>query len=535
MKKSIHTKTILYTAMFFSSVPLIVLVLILFYYTLRQNNQRELDIINNAQASVVKSIANDVHTVESAAVLNSHQMDFLVFCNSSDRKKLYLSGSKIIGNLKEQYTFHPSIAAVFLYNKAVDYIYPCYFYNAPQSLRSFAKSSISDREQTPEAWNTAQIDGEIYLFYQIHSEYGLLTVAMNPNKNYDFKSLAASGPMDWSFIGHAQKETMKNGQWLTTQVPDIPMWIASPAPNANPIKNIDVFQIIILCLIAIFILLIPILWLCVHRLFLTPVTQLDHFFGQVKSQQLGLRVPIQSNIIELRSFAANFNEMLDNIDALNKKLYEQRLDAARARLQFLQLQIRPHFYLNCLKNMYTQLKLEKYDKIGDMILALSNYFAQAFKDIRNFVSFRDELETCQSYIQLQNILERHIILSFDIDSRCVNAKCLPMTVVTFVENSIKHSPNNSNLSVTITANTQITEQYLEQLKITVRNNGAFAPDILEELNGANPSEMTYKHEKIGISNVRYRLWLIYRETAKISFRNENNEAVVEILIPFEGL
>ena len=79
MKKSIHTKTILYTAMFFSSIPLIVLVLILFYYTLRQNNQRELDIINNAQASVVKSIANDVHTVESAAVLNSHQMDFLVF------------------------------------------------------------------------------------------------------------------------------------------------------------------------------------------------------------------------------------------------------------------------------------------------------------------------------------------------------------------------------------------------------------------------------------------------------------------------
>ena len=198
------------------------------------------------------------------------------------------------------------------------------------------------------------------------------------------------------------------------------------------------------------------------------------FFCQVKNQQLGLRVPVKSNIIELRSFAANFNEMLDNIDALNKKLYEQRLDAARARLQFLQLQIRPHFYLNCLKNMYTQLKLEKYDKIGDMILALSNYFAQAFKDIRNFVSLPDELETCQSYIQLQNILERRIILSFDIDSRCVNAKCLPMTVVTFVENSIKHSPNDSSLSVTITANTQISEQYLEQLKITIRNNGAFA-------------------------------------------------------------
>lgn len=556
-KRSVHTKTILFSAMFFSAVPLIILVLILFSYTLRQNSQRETDIIKNAQTSVAKSLSNDIHTVEYAADMSSHQMDFLIFCNSSDRKKLYLRGTQIIQELSEQYAFHPSIAAVFLYNSSCDYLYPRYFYNAPKELRSlgtvpvdftdgqeelqnnnvsaFNRNDINTTKNKSGFWDSCNINGDTYLYYQIQSDFGLLTIVMYPNRNYDFKNLASdTTKMDgWQF----SDVPVTDQSMIVSQVPDVPLWILTPSPafGRSSMGNIDTFQIIILCLIAAFITLIPLLWLWVHQLFLSPITRLDTLFEQIKKQDLASRVPVESNIIELRSFAENFNEMLDNIEALNKKLYEQRLTASRARLQFLQLQIRPHFYLNCLKNMYTQLLLGRYDKIGDMILALSNYFAQAFRDIQNFVSLKDELETCQSYIRLQNILERQITFELDIDSRCAMARCLPMTVVTFVENSIKHSPNDKSLSIRVVAGLTSGTRGGNMLLLTISNTGAFSHEALRQLNSADPSEMVYKHEKIGISNVRYRLWLIYRETACITFKNEGSFAVVHVLIPFEPL
>ncbi len=533
MKKIMRTKTILYTVIVFSVIPLILLIIILFYYTLDQNTQRELDIIVNAQNLIVKSVDNDIQVVESAAAASANSMDFLVFSTSSNRKNLYLNGAKIVDRLKEQYSFHSSICAVFLYNSADDYIYSRYFYNAPQELRQLASDFPKNTEDSSRCWNTATVEGEVYLLYQIASDYGLLTIIMNPNRNYEFKNLTDADTLNWHFIDSAQKDTLDNTAWITTQLnSSVPMWIACPAPRANPFGNIDIFQSVILFFICAFIMIIPVLCFFLQRTFLTPIVQLDRFFNQVKKQNQITRIPVRSNIVELRSFADNFNQMLDNLESLNKKLYEQRLDAARARLQFLQLQIRPHFYLNCLKNMYTQLKLKHYGKIEEMILALSNYFAQAFRDIQNYVTLKDELETCQSYIQLQNILERPITLFLDIDSRSVNVRCLPMIVVTFVENSIKHSAADLELMIHITAQI-IPAGDGNRLKITVRNNGAFSDEALEMLNSTDPSEMVYKHEKIGISNVRYRLWLVYRNTAAVTFRNENSDAVVEIIVPFE--
>lgn len=531
--KNIHTRTILSLTMLLSVLPLTILVLILFYYTIRQNTQRELSIIQNAENTAVKSITNDINVVETAASLCSRQMDFLVFSNSSDRKKLYLSGSEIIKFLKDKYSLHPGIAAVFLYNSSCDYIYPYYFYNASPKLRRYASGAITADTSQSGCWNTVTIDEEPFLFYQIQSKYGLMTVAMNPNRNYDYKNIAASDSLSLYMVDSSQLAAEGSGSIITTQIPGVSLSVAYNSLSSNPLRNIDLFQMVMLCLIIVFIVLIPVLWFYVQRLLLTPITQLNELFHQIRNNHPDSRVPVDSSIVELRSFAENFNEMLDSIDALSRKVYEQKLDVTRARLQYLQLQIRPHFYLNCLKNMYSQLSMKNYDKIGKMILALSAYFSQAFRDVHNFVSLKDELEACQSYIELQNVLERDITFTVDIDGRCVGAACSPMTVVTFVENSIKHSANDSSLTITVTARLLQEKDAGDTLNITIKNNGAFSAEALSELNSADPSEMVYKHEKIGISNIRYRLWLLYREKAAVTFANEDGWAVVNIHMPFE--
>lgn len=531
--KTIHTKTIISIAMLLSVIPLTSLVLILFYYTLRQNNQREQNIIKNAEAAIEKSITSEISAIEKAADLCSHQMDFLVFCNSSDRKKLYQRGADITKSLKEKCTTLPSVSAIFLYNTSCDYTYPCYFYNAPTSLRKYAQKPVSQNNMDSKGWMTVNIDDEPFLYYQIQSRYGIMTVFLNPNKNYDYKHSLQSDSLNIQILDYSQLDTQAFDQLILTEIPQTSLFITCDALNNHLMRNIDLFQIIMMILIITFILFIPLLWYFVQRILLTPISQLDELFCKIRNNHADSRVPVDSQIAELRSFAENFNEMLDNIDRLNKEVYEQKLDVTRARLQFLQLQIRPHFYLNCLKNMYSQLNMKQYDKIGAMILALSSYFAQAFHDVQNFILLRNELNACQSYIQLQNILDRQITLDVDTDSRCVNALCLPMTIVTFVENCIKHSSNQCNLTICIKTELIHDADQTDALIITIKNNGTFSKDALNALNSADPSEMIYKHEKIGIANVRYRLWLIYKEKSSITFFNKDNQAVVELKMPFE--
>ena len=110
------------------------------------------------------------------------------------------------------------------------------------------------------------------------------------------------------------------------------------------------------------------------------------------------------------------------------------------------------------------------------------------------------------------------------------ARCLPLTILTFVENSIKHSEQTIAIEIETRL---IQEDGHEMVAATIRNTGAFPEEQLASLNAADPSVMSYDREHVGISNVRYRLWLIYQEKASLTFVNEDGNAVVTVRFPFE--
>ena len=145
--------------------------------------------------------------------------------------------------------------------------------------------------------------------------------------------------------------------------------------------------------------------------------------------------------------------MLDAIQQYKEDEFKSRLDAMQAQLQYLQLQIRPHFYLNCLKNMNSLIDLKEYEKAQTLIYALSNYLSHAFSDIRKFITVREELEAVQDYVNLCNSLSYNIDLGFKLAGQSPNMNCLPMSLLTFVENSIKHTKTSINLSMHITVET----------------------------------------------------------------------------------
>ena len=127
---------------------------------------------------------------------------------------------------------------------------------------------------------------------------------------------------------------------------------------------------------------------------------------KVGNGNLSLRVNDNYDLLELQRFGQAFNEMLTKINDLKLEAYEKKLDLKQAQLQYLQLQIRPHFYLNCLKSLYGMAEKKQYGEIQESILALSEYFRYIFEITLNWSVWKKKFTlypailNCNSYIFL---------------------------------------------------------------------------------------------------------------------------------------
>ena len=302
----------------------------------------------------------------------------------------------------------------------------------------------------------------------------------------------------------------------------------------------DPTQKVLLILTIFLILLIPAVLLLFYIRLYKPLQGMAQAFSIVSKGNLAYRIPdtAATHLEELEVFRFGFNEMMDAVErekasALKwqQESYRQRLDVMQAQFQYLQLQIRPHFYLNCLKNVDSLLNLGREQDAHQLLMALSGYLRYSFRDIRSFISLREELMAVDQYVELFRHLSKELSLVLNVENDCLACQVLPMSILTFVENCIKHG--EGSVDIFITASPVKTSEG-KVLGITIENDrGAFAPDILDALNHADPSNMQYHSEHVGISNVRYRLWLAFKEKAKLFFRNEGNHAIVEIQLPYE--
>ncbi len=535
--RTIKVRTLLTVSIVLSTVPIIAMLLLLFSYSISLTRRQETDLISGISQSITTSLTDNLSDIETKSSGLSHEMDYLVFCNSSARKRLSLSAPSVVSKLSEQLFIHSEVLGIFLYNTAADYFYPYYQIN-PEPHTNTMIRQLADSAQLSDTWSLHTVNGHPCLFYSQRSRYGNLLICVDPEYNDNFRSVAsnASPGTEWSF---GQPDAPPAGADLQSgaeefyEIGSLPLALIHHRADNRLLFGIDRLQTVMLFVIILLILAVPGVYLMLQHVFLNPISQLSTSIQEINAGNIDCRTDVSTRIEELKVFSDNFNESLDKIQDLNKELYQHQLDVAMARLQYLQLQIRPHFFLNCLNNMYSLLDLRDYDGIRRMILAFSSHISYSFRDVKNFVALGDELTACQNYVNLCNITSTKSELEFDIDGRCVDANCLPLSVLTFVENCIKHCRPKQTLRISIGVYLLPAEDG-SRLKITVRDNGGgFPAQALEELNATDPSNIQYRHTRIGISNVCYRLWLIYREDAKVTFYNEGADAVVELLLPYD--
>lgn len=247
-------------------------------------------------------------------------------------------------------------------------------------------------------------------------------------------------------------------------------------------------------------------------------------------------INLQSNEIrELEQANLQFKNLIREIKKLKINVYEQELEKKRFQITFLQHQIRPHFYLNCLTTIGSMVQLGNYEDVHSMILFTSRYMRHLFQADKELVRIEYELAHIQAYLDIQSLrYGSSFAYECSIDPQDNAALIPPLLLITFIENSTKHNNvNYEQLSISLTVGKEQIQD-MEMLTINIRDTGGgFSQDVLDKLsNGDTLNTSTTSH--IGITNSIQRLSLLYGNNYQIHFFNEpEGGAHIRLSVPYQ--
>lgn len=236
---------------------------------------------------------------------------------------------------------------------------------------------------------------------------------------------------------------------------------------------------------------------------------------------------------ELNMAMAAFDSLVDQLNELKIEQYEEKIYLAKTQLEFFQLQIKPHFFVNAFSVIYGMAQKKEYDRIQRFCLTLSNYVRYLFRDGLTTVPLEKELKAAKDYLDIQNIRYRaQSTLGGDILPELLSVHIPPLLVLTFVENAVKHAADDlSSLAIYIQAQA-VSQEWGDSIRLTVSGNcSTFSPEDLAALNDPERAPSGGDGQHVGVENVRKRLSLMYGTEFRLRFFNQDGNSVVEIVIP----
>ena len=202
----------------------------------------------------------------------------------------------------------------------------------------------------------------------------------------------------------------------------------------------------------------------------------------------------------------------ERANKLETKILETQLKLKEQELQYLKMQIHPHFLFNTLNTLYG-FALKKADETPEMIVKLSNLLDYLLYQVdKPFVSLQDEVNHIKDYIDLEKMRFHDTLdISFKIDGNYADVKIAPMLLLPFVENSFKHGSLKNGV-LTINMHLQFKDNIL---KFNIENSS------LPENAGK---------KGIGLDNLKKRLDLVYKNKYTLLINSEKDRFKISLTL-----
>ena len=204
--------------------------------------------------------------------------------------------------------------------------------------------------------------------------------------------------------------------------------------------SISLVQYALILFFIIYLALLPVLIYLMKRYVARPLGNLNTAHNELQQGNEDYRILMEANSAEFGAAYNSFNTMATSLQTLHHEVMEKELSNKQLQIDFLQLQIRPHFLLNSFNVLYTLIQNGQRENSQDMVLFLSDYFRYLFRSGRELQLFSKERKLIEDYMTISKIsYPVSFEVSYQIDPILDLMRIPPLLLHSFMENIIAHA------------------------------------------------------------------------------------------------
>ena len=349
------------------------------------------------------------------------------------------------------------------------------------------------------------IENLLSIIMKPHDDNGIFYIA---NQNGEIKSANDSIKIDFN---KDIQDVVINGNTMEMQIITYAsvrskyMFI-HVIPAADLYSEIPVLERLLQVVAFLSILVIPIIYLVIKRLVLSPLFRLDKAMREIELENMDYRIESVERTNEFIHIVRVFNRMVDQITKLTIESYEKDIEKLEIEAVNIRLQVNPHMLLNSLNMIYSLSHSKNYACIQEFTLSLAEYFRYSLYQNDNMVKISEEMKFINNYLEIQKIrFPGSFTYTYDIEEEILDELIPSLIIQNFVENSIKYGLTlDKEIEILV-----IVKRGDKNLRIFICDTGnGMDEKTLDEIEKNEPFEnKTGNH--IGIWNCRRRLRMYY--------------------------
>lgn len=233
-----------------------------------------------------------------------------------------------------------------------------------------------------------------------------------------------------------------------------------------------------------------------------PVSRLDKAIAKVKDGDLSIQVKVKTSD-ELGRLTESFNQMVKDLKRYLEDRVQRQKDLNETTLRLYQTQLNPHFLYNTLDTIKWSAKIHQIPEIAVLAENLAVILRKSISS-KPFIPLREELETIDSYVEVQKIrFTGRFLCEKEIPDQLEECLVPKMILQPLVENAIIHGLEGcENGYICIYAGREG-----DVLNISITDDGrGMSPEILAWINSPEPEK---RDGHLGLYNIMRILKLYY--------------------------
>lgn len=303
------------------------------------------------------------------------------------------------------------------------------------------------------------------------------------------------------------------------------------------LEGLGTMQKIILVLVVLLVVYLFVFVTAIRRWILWPIRRLYDAMNRLKGGDFEVRLRRKESCREFILVNETFDEMIESIEALKIHVYEENAQRQRAQLQYLKLQVNPHFYINCMNVINNLSIMGRGDLVQEMTTYLGNHLRYTLEG-NTLDHLSKEVAYVKNYVRIQELrFADSFCAHIEVEPSVGEVLVPPLILQTFVENTVKYQvvPGEHTDIFIVAARCEPPREQWIRIEIWDTGDG-FSGQVLSCLN-QEKQVIDERGEHYGINNVVMRLHLIYGGQEHMEFQNhwETGGAYIMMEIPDMGM